>query len=492
MKVENSNTNKLSYFDSIHAKDSDGGGFGAILTQASRPTELDRTNRVASANGGKTQDQRDPIDGREQSDTQVEQPEAGVAQADQSPSRTDQPDPNDGEQTTPTTEQPKAESPNTGEDDPTQQVAGAAAAASKLVPPPGVQLESNPSASASQQQATNVADDQVQVQPQAQAVASASKPAESAAVQQVEPAEQPAAPRSSGEPIATSTHASTSTIQAYASLTPVADQSTLQQDAEQGEGQSQQRRPQPQAQPMAQSPAAGAGELADDSSPLDRLQTKAAEASANLDEANASLSQISPHAQSAASTPAPTNDATAMPTEVQAPAPAAPIGDAPQAPVTAGAANPQAALLEDVDSPPITARVLRGLHGAVNQRGGTLTMLLTPPELGELRINVQFDGGVVRATFQAGHEQVASLLRQQMGMLRHALEGRGLTVETLQVQTPGPLGMTHTDSSQAQTDQSPTDGRSRGAMDDGQQAQTHQQEQTEDHDQFHDELDLVV
>jgi flagellar hook-length control protein FliK len=149
-------------------------------------------------------------------------------------------------------------------------------------------------------------------------------------------------------------------------------------------------------------------------------------------------------------------------------------------------------LLDDQSSQQITDRVLRGLQGALNQRGGTVTLRLSPAELGPLRIRVELDGGVVKATFQTAHQQVGSLLNQQMNTLRQALESRGLTVEALQVQQAGPAPIQF-GSAQQDTDPSTADGRSRGAMEEQNQQQAQEQTRDQRSQQFQDELvDLVA
>lgn len=82
---------------------------------------------------------------------------------------------------------------------------------------------------------------------------------------------------------------------------------------------------------------------------------------------------------------------------------------------------------------PAAAAVTRGLAAAVSQRGGSLTIRLVPESLGFVRIQMDIAGGVVSATLDAGTAAARDLLADHLGMLRHALESRGLSVDRLQV-----------------------------------------------------------
>jgi len=93
-------------------------------------------------------------------------------------------------------------------------------------------------------------------------------------------------------------------------------------------------------------------------------------------------------------------------------------------------AGDDSALRDDVN----LGRVVRGLTSAINQRGGSVTLRLTPPELGAVRIEMTVRDGVVNARFTAATESVRHLLMDQMGHLRSALDRQGLSVERIEVQ----------------------------------------------------------
>lgn len=108
------------------------------------------------------------------------------------------------------------------------------------------------------------------------------------------------------------------------------------------------------------------------------------------------------------------------------------------------------------------ARVVRGMQGAVNQQGGSLTLRLTPPELGTVRIELAMQQGTVTARLHTETDAVRQLLNEHLGQLRAGLERQGLHVERLAVQTQQATPSSFSQPQQGGTDQSPQDGRSRG------------------------------
>ena len=85
------------------------------------------------------------------------------------------------------------------------------------------------------------------------------------------------------------------------------------------------------------------------------------------------------------------------------------------------------------------SRVLRaGQTVLQQQQGGTMTLRLTPPEMGVVRIHMQVQDGTVRVQFNTDTPQARQLLQQHMDTLRQGLERQGLTVERLHAQTMPP------------------------------------------------------
>jgi len=112
-----------------------------------------------------------------------------------------------------------------------------------------------------------------------------------------------------------------------------------------------------------------------------------------------------------------------------------------------------------------TARIARGLQNAVQQKGGAVTLRLTPPEMGTVRIQLQIHNGTVNAQFHAETESTRTLLNQQLSQLRTSLEQQGLSVERLGVQTMQQSSNTNLQhESQSDRDGQPDNGRSRGGF----------------------------
>lgn len=124
-----------------------------------------------------------------------------------------------------------------------------------------------------------------------------------------------------------------------------------------------------------------------------------------------------------------------------------------------------------------SARLTRGLNNAVNQQGGTVTLRLTPPDIGTVRIQLNLQGTSVSAQFHAETDAGQRLLTQQLGQLRTSLESQGLNVEKLGVQ--GMSSSSNSSSLQQQSNgdnpqsQTNADGRSRGQF--GQSSQQNNQ-----------------
>lgn len=145
-------------------------------------------------------------------------------------------------------------------------------------------------------------------------------------------------------------------------------------------------------------------------------------------------------------------DATAAATQA-----AAPAGGRIEVQATLATAEPAPpAPLPPTESNSVLGRVARGLHNAIQQNGGTVTMRLNPPELGVLRIELEMHNGTASVRFQTEHTNVRELLNQQLSTLRQGLEGHGVSVERLDVQ------MAANSSRESHLNQQPDDGRSRG------------------------------
>ena len=122
----------------------------------------------------------------------------------------------------------------------------------------------------------------------------------------------------------------------------------------------------------------------------------------------------------------------------------------------------------------------RGLDTLSRQRGGTLTMRLDPPSLGQLKLEMKMEGGRVTVLLTSANDSARSLLRDNLNSLRQSLEDRGLAVDRLAVESAGKTsegssnqrsenrgdGQDARDGQEAADRQDAGDGRSRGRRED--------------------------
>ena len=84
----------------------------------------------------------------------------------------------------------------------------------------------------------------------------------------------------------------------------------------------------------------------------------------------------------------------------------------------------------------VAGGIVRGLTAMVNQHGGSMTMRLDPPDLGQLRVQMVVHQAVVTAEFHASTTQAQAILQKHIAMLRSSLESQGLSVDRLTVHAP--------------------------------------------------------
>jgi flagellar hook-length control protein FliK len=150
----------------------------------------------------------------------------------------------------------------------------------------------------------------------------------------------------------------------------------------------------------------------------------------------------------------------------------------------AAAADGESAL---IDTNQLNEQLGRALKTVIQQKGGSLTIKLNPPELGEVRIQLQMNGSVVRAQFDVSTNAVRALMQQQMSQLREALEQQGLTVEQLQVQTASASA----DANETDAD-GDDEGRSRGRREKQEEVPGEESGDEPDSGSFEDQLLDVV
>ncbi|GAB5495946.1 MAG: hypothetical protein Phyf2KO_10260 [Phycisphaerales bacterium] len=83
------------------------------------------------------------------------------------------------------------------------------------------------------------------------------------------------------------------------------------------------------------------------------------------------------------------------------------------------------------------AQLQRGLAQVLRQKGGTLSLRLTPTELGEVKVSLSIAKGRVDGSIEASNESARGLLEQNIEKLKSSLEQRGITVDRLEVRLAG-------------------------------------------------------
>ncbi|MEZ6243775.1 MAG: flagellar hook-length control protein FliK [Phycisphaerales bacterium] len=82
----------------------------------------------------------------------------------------------------------------------------------------------------------------------------------------------------------------------------------------------------------------------------------------------------------------------------------------------------------------VMAQVSRGVASILRQKGGSLTLRLSPQSLGELKISMRLENGGVRASFKPSESSARELLQNNLDSLKTALEQHGVRVERLSVE----------------------------------------------------------
>ncbi|HEY0009940.1 MAG TPA: flagellar hook-length control protein FliK [Tepidisphaeraceae bacterium] len=114
--------------------------------------------------------------------------------------------------------------------------------------------------------------------------------------------------------------------------------------------------------------------------------------------------------------------------------PAAPVTSAPApAPAAAASAPSPAAAPEQRFIDSNAGNIVRSIQTELMPSGGTMKMHLSPEHLGQLRIEVTVESGVVTAAFQTNNDEATRLLSHSLQQLKGALEAAGVTVDRIQV-----------------------------------------------------------
>ncbi|MDA1053686.1 MAG: flagellar hook-length control protein FliK [Planctomycetota bacterium] len=99
---------------------------------------------------------------------------------------------------------------------------------------------------------------------------------------------------------------------------------------------------------------------------------------------------------------------------------------------TTGDPNARGLNLTDADQARFVDRVARAVQ-ATGERGGTLRIRLSPPELGSLTLEIKVQGGAVTARVEADTPAARSLLLENLPLLRERLAEHGMRVDQFDV-----------------------------------------------------------
>jgi flagellar hook-length control protein FliK len=99
-------------------------------------------------------------------------------------------------------------------------------------------------------------------------------------------------------------------------------------------------------------------------------------------------------------------------------------------------------------------QIVTAAHLRLRGDGGTVDVRLDPPELGQIRLQVTLQDGVLVARLSAETAAACQLLEGQAGVLRSALLDCGLPVQSLEIS----MGLGHSDGHPAQANQEETPG----------------------------------
>jgi flagellar hook-length control protein FliK len=128
-----------------------------------------------------------------------------------------------------------------------------------------------------------------------------------------------------------------------------------------------------------------------------------------------------------------------------------------QTPAAATKGKSAAAALQktvDMESTGSIDELARLVRSQIGQRRSSMTIELSPQELGRVRVDVQMQDGVASIEFQADTPEGEQAIRSKLDDLRSALEQQGIRVDHVQVeQTPVGQSTSHPDT----TGQTPAD-----------------------------------
>jgi hypothetical protein len=79
-------------------------------------------------------------------------------------------------------------------------------------------------------------------------------------------------------------------------------------------------------------------------------------------------------------------------------------------------------------------KIITAVRGELSRNGGSVTIRLDPPGLGQVEVSVELRDGAMIASIQTSTDDATRLMSHSLGQLKRSLESSGVSVEKLQVQ----------------------------------------------------------
>ncbi len=112
-------------------------------------------------------------------------------------------------------------------------------------------------------------------------------------------------------------------------------------------------------------------------------------------------------------------------------------GSQSSTPAAQAEADVQTGTAEQPDQAAQVEQIVRAMQSSLSRGGGRVTLQLSPPELGRLRVQMQIRGSDLTASFDTENEAAQTLLQNSLPQLRQALASQGLRLVDASVQIQG-------------------------------------------------------
>ncbi|MCL2648969.1 MAG: flagellar hook-length control protein FliK, partial [Phycisphaerales bacterium] len=139
-----------------------------------------------------------------------------------------------------------------------------------------------------------------------------------------------------------------------------------------------------------------------------------------------------------------------------------PVAASPNASTEGAESATPAQQLPPEQGDPTFEQVVLGLRGKLDAKNGKAEIRLDPPNLGTLHVSLRLSNGTLTAEFTSPSDVVRDLLQSHMEKLKNVLEGQGVAVDKLAVESPAPAPGAGSEANSPFADASNHDGRSAG------------------------------